>query len=58
MVWYAPDHDYGPQSSVFVPFFAVEEAATTTGTWMLARMSKAAIVPLCPAVCRMAQATS
>ena len=48
VVWYAPDHDYGPQSSVFVPFFAVEEAATTTGTWMLARMSKAAIVPFVP----------
>ncbi len=32
VVWYAPDHDYGPQSSVFVPFFAVEDAATTTGT--------------------------
>ena len=48
VVWYAPDHDYGPQSSVFVPFFAVEDAATTTGTWMLARMSKAAIVPFVP----------
>jgi KDO2-lipid IV(A) lauroyltransferase len=31
-----------------VPFFAVDEAATTTGTWMLARMSKAAIVPFVP----------
>ncbi|MBH8469691.1 lipid A biosynthesis lauroyl acyltransferase, partial [Klebsiella pneumoniae] len=48
VVWYAPDHDYGPQASVFVPFFAVDEAATTTGTWMLARMSKAAIVPFVP----------
>ena len=48
VAWYAPDHDYGPQSSVFVPFFAVEDAATTTGTWMLARMSKAAIVPFVP----------
>ena len=32
VVWYAPDHDYGPQAS----------------TWMLARMSKAAIVPFVP----------
>lgn len=48
VVWYAPDHDYGPRSSVFVPFFAVEQAATTTGTWMLARMSKACIVPFVP----------
>jgi KDO2-lipid IV(A) lauroyltransferase len=48
VVWYAPDHDYGPRSSVFVPFFAVEEAATTTGTWMLAKMSKACLVPFVP----------
>ncbi|MEN3755092.1 Kdo(2)-lipid IV(A) acyltransferase [Mangrovibacter sp. SLW1] len=48
IVWYAPDHDYGPRSSVFVPFFEVEQAATTSGTWMLARMSKACIVPFVP----------
>jgi KDO2-lipid IV(A) lauroyltransferase len=48
VIWYAPDHDYGKQSSVFVPFFAVQETATTTGTWMLARMSKAAVVPFVP----------
>ncbi|SPX63980.1 Lipid A biosynthesis lauroyl acyltransferase [Leclercia adecarboxylata] len=45
VIWYAPDHDYGPGASVFVPFFAVDEAATTTGTWTLARLSQAAIVP-------------
>lgn len=48
VVWYAPDHDYGPRASAFVPFFAVEQAATTTGTWMLARMSKACLVPFVP----------
>lgn len=48
LIWYAPDHDYGPRSSVFVPFFAVEQAATTTGTWMLAKMSGACIVPFVP----------
>jgi KDO2-lipid IV(A) lauroyltransferase len=48
VVWYAPDHDYGPRSSTFVPLFAVEQAATTTGTWMLARMSKACLVPFVP----------
>lgn len=48
VVWYAPDHDYGPRASTFVPFFAVEQAATTTGTWMLARMSKACLVPFVP----------
>ena len=45
IVWYAPDHDYGPRSSVFVPLFAVEQAATTTGTYILARMGKPAIIP-------------
>lgn len=48
VVWYAPDHDYGPRASVFVPFFAVEQTATTSGTWMLARMSKACLVPFVP----------
>lgn len=48
VVWYAPDHDYGPRASVFVPFFAVEQAATTSGTRMLARMSQASIVPFVP----------
>lgn len=48
ILWYAPDHDYGPGSSVFAPFFGVEQAATTTGTWVLAKMSKATIVPFVP----------
>ncbi|NDJ58174.1 LpxL/LpxP family Kdo(2)-lipid IV(A) lauroyl/palmitoleoyl acyltransferasee [Enterobacteriaceae bacterium 4M9] len=48
IIWYAPDHDYGPRTSVFVPFFAVDDAATTSGTWTLARLSKANIVPFVP----------
>lgn len=48
MVWYAPDHDYGPRNSVFVPFFKVEKAATTIGTTILMRMGKPAIVPFVP----------
>lgn len=48
LIWYAPDHDYGPRNSVFVPFFAVDQAATTSGTWMLAKTSKACIVPFVP----------
>lgn len=48
IIWYAPDHDYGPRSSVFVPLFAVENAATTTGSYMLARMGKPAIIPFTP----------
>nr|CBX74115.1 lipid A biosynthesis lauroyl acyltransferase [Yersinia enterocolitica W22703] len=48
IIWYAPDHDYGPRSSVFVPLFAVDQAATTTGTYLLVRMAKPAIIPFTP----------
>ncbi|PKH26288.1 lipid A biosynthesis lauroyl acyltransferase [Enterobacterales bacterium CwR94] len=48
IIWYAPDHDYGPRASVFAPFFAVENAATTRGTWMLTRMAKPSVVPFVP----------
>lgn len=41
---YLPDQDYGRRGSVFVPFFAVEETATTAATLMFAR--KANCVPL------------
>ncbi|WON76609.1 kdo(2)-lipid IV(A) palmitoleoyltransferase [Serratia sp. UGAL515B_01] len=45
-VWFAPDQDYGPRGSVFAPLFAVDQAATTSGTFMLARMAKPALVPV------------
>ncbi len=44
-LFYLPDHDYGRNKSVFVPFFAVPDASTTTGTSILAYTSKCAIVP-------------
>lgn len=31
-LWYAPDQDYGPEQSVFVPFFGQEAATVTAGT--------------------------
>lgn len=37
-IWYAPDQDYGPKASVFVPFFGVEKTATVVGTHNLARV--------------------
>ena len=43
-LWYLPDHDYGKKNAVFVPFFAVEEAATTTGSSFLIDMSKCAVM--------------
>lgn len=43
-LWYLPDHDYGRKNSVFVPFFAVEDACTTAGTGVLIDASKCAVV--------------
>ncbi|PKE32418.1 lipid A biosynthesis palmitoleoyl acyltransferase [Rahnella sp. AA] len=43
-VWFAPDQDYGPRGSVFAPLFAVDQAATTSGTFMLARLAKPSLV--------------
>lgn len=48
-IWYAPDHDYGRRNSVFVPFFAVNEACTTVGSHMLLRSApKTVVVPFSP----------
>lgn len=48
ILWYAPDHDYGPRKSVFVPLFAVDKVATTTGTYILGKMSNPALIPFTP----------
>ena len=42
---YLPDHDYGPKRSVFAPFFAVDKAATTTGTEIFASHKNAVTIP-------------
>lgn len=48
-IWYAPDHDYGRKNSVFVPFFAVQQACTTAGSRMLLRSApKSVVVPFTP----------
>ena len=38
-------HDYGRHASVFVPFFAVEQSATITGTATLARVKNTVVLP-------------
>ncbi|AJC65211.1 lipid A biosynthesis palmitoleoyl acyltransferase [Dickeya zeae EC1] len=43
-VWFAPDQDYGPKGSVFAPFFAVDQAATTSGTFTIYRLAKPAMI--------------
>ncbi|WP_039058228.1 kdo(2)-lipid IV(A) palmitoleoyltransferase [Enterobacter sp. Bisph1] len=40
-VWFAPDQDYGRKGSSFAPFFSVQNAATTNGTYVLSRLSGA-----------------
>jgi KDO2-lipid IV(A) palmitoleoyltransferase len=40
VVWFAPDQDYGPKGSIFAPLFAVEQAATTNGTFVLSRLAR------------------
>lgn len=42
--YYLPDMDFGPKSSVFVPFFGVP-AATVTGLSYIARSTGAAVLP-------------
>lgn len=48
ILWYAPDHDYGPKNSVFAPFFAVDKAATTIGTSILVKLAQPVIIPFTP----------
>jgi len=48
IIWYAPDHDYGRKNAVFVPFFAVPHAATTTGSYYLLKSSpNSKVIHLC-----------
>lgn len=49
IIWYAPDQDYGKKSSVFAPFYAVENTATTTGSmFLLKNAPKAKLIAFCP----------
>ena len=44
MLYYLPDLDFGPKSSIFVPFFGVP-AATVPGLSYIARITGARVVP-------------
>lgn len=50
-IWYAPDQDYGPKHSVFVPFFGIP-AATITATSQFARLGKAKVIPFTQTRCQ------
>ncbi|MGY6630177.1 MAG: lysophospholipid acyltransferase family protein [Wenzhouxiangella sp.] len=47
ILWYAPDQDFGADRSLFVPFFG-QPAATARGIIELARLGRAAVVPMYP----------
>ncbi|MEE4303751.1 MAG: lipid A biosynthesis lauroyl acyltransferase [Wenzhouxiangella sp.] len=47
LLWYAPDQDFGPQRSVFAPFFGLA-TATATGIPNMARMGNAVVLPMWP----------
>ena len=44
-IWYAPDQDYGPKQSLFVPLFGVP-AATVTATSKFAKLGRAQVMPM------------
>ncbi|MCB1631531.1 MAG: LpxL/LpxP family Kdo(2)-lipid IV(A) lauroyl/palmitoleoyl acyltransferase [Pseudomonadales bacterium] len=45
VLWYLPDQDNGAKHSVFAPFFGIP-AATLTATARLARVGRAAVIPV------------
>lgn len=47
LIWYAPDQDFGPDQSVFAPFFGIP-TATLLATHRLARMTGCAVIPMFP----------
>ena len=47
LLWYAPDQDFGPKQSVFVPFFGIQ-TATLEATHKLVALTGCAVVPMFP----------
>ncbi|UDG79624.1 kdo(2)-lipid IV(A) palmitoleoyltransferase [Candidatus Steffania adelgidicola] len=45
-VWFAPDQDYGPRGSIFAPFFAVPQAATTRAIYTFVRLAQPNLMPV------------
>jgi KDO2-lipid IV(A) lauroyltransferase len=44
--FYLPDQDYGRNRAEFVPFFAVPDTATTTGTMLFANAANCSVIPI------------
>lgn len=47
ILWYAPDQDFGPHQSMFVPFFGIP-TATLEATHKLIALTGCAVVPMFP----------
>jgi KDO2-lipid IV(A) lauroyltransferase len=47
ILWYAPDQDFGPDKSIFAPFFGIQ-AATLAATERLVRLTGCQVVPMFP----------
>ena len=47
ILWYAPDQDFGPKESVFVPFFGIQ-TATLLATERLVRLTGCTVIPMFP----------
>lgn len=47
ILWYAPDQDFGPERSIFAPFFGIE-TATLEATERLVQLSGCKVVPMYP----------
>ena len=47
VLWYAPDQDFGPEESVFAPFFGIP-AATLLATHRLPKMTDCAVIMMFP----------
>jgi KDO2-lipid IV(A) lauroyltransferase len=47
VLWYAPDQDFGPDESVFAPFFGIE-TATLLATERLVRLTGCSVIPMFP----------
>lgn len=45
VIWYTADQDFGRSSAVFIPFYAMPDAATITGATTLAKLGKAKVLP-------------
>lgn len=45
-VWFAPDQDFGLKGTLFAPFFSVNQAATSKGPSIIAKLSGAAVLTI------------